>query len=205
MCRGVLCLVDRDYEDCCPNVKPNSYLVFTDVNSLEAYALFPSVVEKFLLVALGGFPLSKRTVMDVIDRILTRLYAIRVTNERLGWGMSWIPFTRYVSLTKESIALREADFLRSYLQKNHRWDSSKEFAAALSETTAQLPTDIGRRIRGHDLADLMLLLVNRFRKERKFGNVETIEGSLLATIEAADLDDSVLFRRIVALGQEGQG
>ena len=59
--------------------------------------------------------------------------------------------------------------------------------------------DLIRRIRGHDLADLILLIVRKLRRERQFGNAETLEACFMTAIEASDLEVQSLFRKIVAL------
>lgn len=198
---NVICIADRDFEDYCPSVGMNSYLSFTDGNALELYAFTPSVIEKFLLVALGGFPLSTKNFIDTVGNILNRIFAIRLTNERLRWGMSWIPFTRYINVSRTRIEFMEDDYIRAYLQKNNKWDKKKEFQCALAETTNMLPYEQNRKIRGHDLAELTLLLVRKLRSERNFGNCETIEGCLLTTIEASDLDTQHLFDRVATLAK----
>lgn len=119
--RRVMCVVDRDYEDYCPICKSNPYLAFTDGNSLELYALRPTVVEKFLLVALGGFPLSVNSFIAQVGGILEQVFAIRLANERLQWGMTWVPFAEYVEINCGNIAFKENEFVRAYLQKNKKW------------------------------------------------------------------------------------
>ncbi len=51
---NVLCLADRDFEDYRMTVKTNRFLLFTDCNSLELYALSLNTIRKFTMVALGG-------------------------------------------------------------------------------------------------------------------------------------------------------
>jgi hypothetical protein len=197
--RRVMCVVDRDYEDYCPICKSNPYLAFTDGNSLELYALTPTVVDKFLLVALGGFPLSVNTFIGQLRGILEQVFAIRLANERLQWGMTWVPFARYVEVMPDNIAFNQNEFVRAYLQKNKKWGHRQHFEEALGEAKDILLPDLIRRIRGHDLAGLILLIVRKLKRERQFGNAETLAGCLMTAIEADDLELQSLFRRVDAL------
>lgn len=197
----VICLVDRDFEDICPSGHINPYLTFTDGHSLELYSFSKSVIRKFLSVALGGFPLSVEKFTSVTSKILERIFAIRLTNERLGWGMTWLPFAKYLNVSKDSITFREADFVKAYLLKNNQWNHKSEFDKAFAETLELLPSDICKKIRGHDLADFILILTKKLKKDREYGNRETIEGCLMATIETADLENYSLFKKVETLSQ----
>lgn len=196
--RRVLCVADRDWEDYCPCHCDNAYLTFTDGNSLELYALTPLVLRKFLLVALGGFPMSEDRLMTDLCKALEQLYALRLTNERLKWGMQWIPFCSYLDVADDGICFRKEEYVRAYLQKNKKWGLRVEFAEALRTTQETLLPECTRRVRGHDVSEVLLPLMRRMRKERVFGNPETLEGCLMATIDTADLDPMPLFQRIVA-------
>lgn len=197
--RRVLCVADRDWEDYCPSHCDNEYLVFTDGNSLELYALTPIVIRKFLMVALGGFPMDEDRLLAAVCMVLTQVYALRVTNERLKWGMEWIPVCSYLKVANDGIHFREAEFVRAYLQKNRKWSHRAEFSHALQLTRDALLPDVVRRVRGHDVSEVLLPLLRRMRKERVFGNPETLEGCLMATIDTADLDPMPLFQRIAGL------
>jgi len=195
----VLCLADRDYEDYRPSVRANSYLVFTDCNSLDLYAFTQATIDKFTTIALGGLPVSVAGLMDHLDSILRRVYSLRLANELLGWGMEWIAFTKYVKVRKGNISFDEDRFVRAYLLKNNRWEDRHRLKDKIKEVEKLLSQDQGRRIRGHDLSDLLLLVIRNMRKDRKFGNSETLEGSLMASLECRDLERSPFFRRILAI------
>lgn len=199
--RRVLCVIDRDYEDYCPACKINPYLALTDGNSLELYSLTPSVVKKFLMVTLGGFPMSAGHFITRAISILERVFVIRLANEQLRWGMEWVDFTRFVDIDGDDMAFREEVFIRTYLQKNNKWTQRDQFKKSIEDARMSLQRDLGRRIRGHDLAELVFLMVKKLRRERKFGNWETLEACLLTAIEACDLEVQPLFRRIAALSE----
>ena len=196
---SVICIADRDYEDYCPSCPPNQYLTFTDGNSVELYVMTPAVIQKFLLVALGGFPMSAQTFIDQIANKLERIYAIRLANERLQWGMKWVPFKSYIDLTGGNVSFREESFLRAYLMKNDRWSQRQVFEDMVERSRKELLPDLSHKIRGHDVADIILMLLRRLRKERQFGNAETLEGCLRASLEISDLDGTELSKHIAAI------
>jgi hypothetical protein len=199
--RRVLCVIDRDYEDYCPVCKINPYLTLTDGNSLELYSLTPSVLKKFLMVTLGGFPMSVDHFITRAISILERVFVIRLANEQLRWGMEWVDFTRFVDIDGNDIAFREEVFIRTYLQGSNKWTQRVQFEKSVEDARMSLHRDPIRRIRGHDLAELVFLMVRKLRRERKFGNWQTLEACLLTAIEACDLDAQPLFRKIAALSE----
>ena len=196
---NVLCLADRDFEDYRPTVKPNCYLLFTDCNSLDLYPFSLNTIQKFIMVALGGLPVSAETIMNFLDMILRRVFLLRLANELLGWGMEWVPFTRYVKISANSVRFDENRFIQAYLQKNRRWADHEEFHHRVREAERLLSSQTGRRIRGHDFSELFLVMIRKMRRDRKYGNRETLEGSLMVAIERRDLEATPCFQRIQAL------
>ena len=96
----VACFADRDYEDYIPTVPKNQYLVLTDYNSIELYAFTPFAFDKFVSVALGGFPVDAITLRNRLAEILQKIYSIRLANEKLKWNMEWIPFVGSIIIKK---------------------------------------------------------------------------------------------------------
>ncbi len=198
----VMCIVDRDFEGTTGHQHENACLHRTDGNSLELYALHPPVFQKFVLIALGGLSVPPKELLSQCIAALEKIYAIRGANERLGWGMSWISFRRYISIIGSSITLKVSAFIRAYLQKNDRWHAREEFTAAVQEMLGSLDEDPMKRIRGHDFSELLFAIVNTIRKEKQFGNPDTLESCMLATVEATDLDEHTLFRMIKQFADE---
>ena len=177
----------------------NACLRWTDGNSLELYALSPTVFQKFLLVALGVVTLSPESLLAQCVTVLERIYSMRTANEVLGWGMSWVPLSkRYVKVAGTSIDLQESALTRAYLQGNGRWADRECFVAKVNEIADSLHHDPMRRIRGHDLSELLYIIVNQLRREKNFGNAKTLESCLLAAVEAEELRTYSLFREIEA-------
>lgn len=191
--KRIMCIVDRDSDDQVSAIDENKYLFFTDGNALELYALAPRVLEKFLLVCLGGFSISADNLVAQVVPILQRLYAIRQVNRSLGWGMKWLPLSSYLVVSGSRITFREAEFVRAYLHKGGRWSSRDRFSQALQAEAKRLDPDPRRSTRGHDFSEVFLHVLRKLEKTRIFGNAQTIESCLMTAIEAADLEDEGLF------------
>ncbi|MDO8262425.1 MAG: DUF4435 domain-containing protein [Gallionella sp.] len=191
--RRVMCIVDRDSDDGINSHSTNPYLFTTDGNSMELYALTPAVIEKFLLVALAGFPITAGNLISKMVKILESIFAIRQTNERLGLGMSWIPFSSYIRIDSFDIAFKEQEFIRAYLQKNNQWHQQAAFAETKTNIQKNLNPELVKRVRGHDLAELLHVIVRKLRKERAFASSTHLEGYLMASIEERDLEAYPLF------------
>jgi hypothetical protein len=188
-----MCIVDRDSDDGMLNHRTNPYLFATDGNSMELYALTPAVIEKFLLVALAGFPITAGSLIPKMANILEALFAIRQANERLGLGMTWIPFCGYIRIDAFDLTFKEDAFVRAYLQKNSQWQQREAFVAVKTEIQRNLNPELIKRVRGHDLAELLYVVVRKFRKERAFTNSALLEGCLMTSVESRDLEAHSLF------------
>jgi len=97
-----------------------------------------------------------------------------------------------------SITFEAAGFIRAYLQKNVRTQDKDIFSAAVEKVFQGLDADPMKRMRGHDLSELLFLIVSKIRKEKRFGDPDTLESCLMATVEANDLEPHALFRSIRA-------
>lgn len=195
----VLCIADRDFEDYIPKVTPHPLLCFTDGNSMETYIFNEPCLRKFTSLVLGGFALSPRELLQCLEGILRKVYAMRLANEVLGWNMKNLDFTRYVSLIGKRVEFDEKGYIRAYLQKNGKWSYRQRFLDNVNECVRNLSSDCTRSARGHDLSELLHHLIRRLRPDRKFGNRETLEGALLGTMESSDLQSYPLFCKIMAL------
>lgn len=191
--RRVMCVIDRDSDDGIERLAANPYLFTTDGNSLELYALTPAVIEKFLLVALAGFPITADSLIQKIMTILEAIYSIRQANERMGLGMKWIPFGKYIQIDGLDVSFRETDFIRAYLQKNDKWTQQKKFSSIKNEVQRNLSHELSKRIRGHDLSELLHIIIGKVRKEKAFTNSAALEGCLMATVESRELETYPLF------------
>jgi len=194
----ILCLADRDHEDYIPTNVNNSFLVFTDYNSIELYLLKPSTIRKLFYLVLGGFPLTVEQIFKQVLSILEEVYLFQLTNQALGWNMQWIDFTRFIKIgSKISFDLKI--FEKAYLIKNSRFPQLVFFNEKKEELRSLLKDEPGLRLGGHDLMELLYFLVKKLKKKRKFGDVATFAGSFMGCLEAQDIRKESLFKRVLSL------
>jgi len=196
---NVLCVADRDSEDYVPAAPASEYLLLTECNSLELYGFTPESVRKFLLVGLGGFAISAERLIEILTAVVSRVYALRLANEMLHWRMEWLSVRKYVKVKGQEIEFNEQRFIRAYLQKNNRWHERDAFAGKVREVRGILSSDTRRRMRGHDVSELLLVVLRAKRRERAIRNAETLEGCLLAASEYQDLKGLGFFQRILTV------
>lgn len=196
--RKILCIVDRDYEDYLPTGHTNSYLEFTDYTSADLYLWRKRTMQKLISLVLNGFPVSTEQVMADLVRILEEVFLLRLTNEALDWRMKWIPFVKYVQFC--GYIVFDADrFITAYLQKNDRCAQRTEFDVKRRELQANLPEEPRRRIRGHDLIEVLYHAAKKLKSSRRYGDVQTFQGAYAGCLESQDIRDELLFQRISAL------
>ena len=199
---GLLCIADRDFEDYRPCGVSDTYVAFTDCNALELYAFNDGCMRKFVSIGLGGLRIGTDALLSQVTQILGEVYAIRLANERLGWCMEWLPFVpRYVVVEPPSISFKREQFIRAYLQKNSRWEAREEFAQCVQTASADLLKDPGRRMRGHDLPELLSHVTRKASCPSKYTDWTTLERALMATVERCELDGMPLFERLVGLAR----
>jgi hypothetical protein len=194
----ILCVAGRDHEDYLPSGHWNSYLEFTDYTSADLYLWQKRTVQKLISLVLGGFPISAEQFMADLVRTLQEVFLLRLTNVTLGWKMKWIPFVKYVHISR-NITFSSDRFSEAYLKKNSRWHQRTDFNQKLVDIRARLQDDPRRCIRGHDLMDVLYYAVKKLRPSRRFHDVETFQGAFTGCLEVQDIRDEMLFQHISAL------
>jgi hypothetical protein len=195
----VLCIADRDYDEYFPRTVSSPLLQLTDGHSMECYALNEICFRKFSSLVLGESRTHLLSMIPSLQSILREVYAIRLANETLRWGMEFIPFGHYISVKGLHISFKKETFIKAYLQKNRHWAERDTFLHTVEDVTAKLSKDPQKTSRGHDIAEVLIVVLRKLFRNRKFGNSETLEGALLGTVEYNDLKSATLFRRLSTL------
>ncbi len=198
---SVLCVADRDYEDFLPSsVEANPFLALTDYNSLESYVLDDGALSKFISIALGRPPAEYATLRRRLVKALKEIFFIRLANESLEWGMTWVKPRRYISVRRDYIEFDRDSFITAYLLRNTRGGARGEFEDMITQLKANSPADDRHLIRGHDLMEVLHYAAKKLlQSSRKVGDAEFFAGALLASLEAEDLKQFGLFQRILAM------
>lgn len=194
----VACIADRDVEEYLPSGVTSPFLSLTDYNSLDLYTFTVPTLQKFMSLVLAGFALSPSALIGECAPVLEEVYLMRLANQALSWGMEWVDFTKYVSV-RGGVAFAKENFVKAYLLKSRKWSRRLEFEEKVAELRAQLNPDIRRRIRGHDLVQLLHCVVRKLKPKRRFGDACTLQGAITGCLEAALLARENLFCRLLAM------
>jgi len=179
-------IVDRDYSEYIGIDVDSHLLRFTDYNSLELYSLREDVIRKLMALVYGQYSSTLPSFYDDMEQILKVLYAIRLTNIKLGWNMSWLDFNKYVQVS-QVINFKEEKYIEAYLQKNSKWSKRNKFNNTLTEVKQSLKSDCRLSSRGHDFTELLMHILNKKSPARKIHNKDVFEGFLLGLLDKADM------------------
>lgn len=198
----VKCIVDADFDRYLGKIENNPVLEYTDYTALEMYSFNRNVLDKFIGMVLGGFPVKAQAILNNIARVLTRVFLIRLTNEKLQWGMSFPvekTFTKYFTWHHKRIIFKERNFIRNYLITNGRHRQMKEFLGVMSAFEKELHNDVRNNIRGHDFSWALFRLIKKVNGRTGFMNWESLETSLRGCIELGHIENEQLFCELAKL------
>jgi len=198
-CRKVkiFCVVDKDYDKYLGKDYANSFLKYTDYTSMEMYCFNEKTVNKFISLILQALPVSAKEILENLTEILTQIFAIRLTNEMLGWGMEWLDVNsgKYLRKNGTKVIFNKAVFIDSYLLKNSKMGYKEDFLNKLEQVNGMVEGDSRDNIKGGDFPYLLRHVVRRIKTMVFAGDI-TIQRVLFACLEKSDLENEGLFRSI---------
>jgi hypothetical protein len=198
----VRCVVDADYDRHLGRIRNNDFLEYTDYTSLEMYFFSKPALDKFIGIVLKGLPVTSSFVIKNMAQVLQRVFIIRLSNEKLKWGMSFPKLEnlkKYFKWTKMKIEFKEREFIKNYLTKNGRSKQIAEFECVMGACTKQLDADVRHNIRGHDFSWALFHLAKKIKKEVGFNRWEVMERALTGCVEMAFVENEHLFRKLSTL------
>lgn len=193
----LLCVIDRDFDDYLEKDYSGIYLGYTDYNSMEMYCFNKTVICKFIKIVLGGLALPVEELIRIMTNVLKDIFSIRLTNERLQWGMRWLDFDNLLSVKNKKVTLDTDEFIRRYLMANSKIKSILIFQGELENVKEMLDGDDRKNIKGHDFPYLLFHIIRRKKKIgfSKYNN--TFNGALFGCLEVSDIENEKLFRKIL--------
>lgn len=195
------CVVDADFDYLLQRLSQCHVLLYTDGTSLEMYTYSIPVLDKFLTVALGGFRLTARRILDTITPILLDLFVVRAVTLDLSLGAEWLPFKRRCKVRKGgTLDFDVKAFIQGYLSKNRMLNHEAKFVARFKQLRGQLTGDPRRFIRGHDFSCLLghYLRPKLPKRHKKLANADILTTVLLSCIDVGELRKEALFELIGA-------
>ncbi|MCP4109427.1 MAG: hypothetical protein GY749_28535 [Desulfobacteraceae bacterium] len=196
--KNILCIADKDYDVHLSVSWNHPTLIFTDYNCLESYLVCYELIDKFFSLVCTNFFLNPSEFLEKINSILKSLYIIRLTNEKLKWGMKWIQnLSRYFQIKGKEIIFEEERYINAYLNKNSRMGDKKVFLDVLENYRNLLCEDIRLCMRGHDFTEFFFLLHNTSKSKPKFNNHDAFVASLWGCIELSMIENEGLFKKLL--------
>jgi hypothetical protein len=194
---NVKCLADVDFDRHLDRVRKNPILEYTDYTSLEMYYFNKSVMTKFFENVAGTSHTLSNSLLSVIAGILQRLYLVRLTNEKLGWGMKLSDFKGYIKFESRKISFDECRYIKNSLITNGRIREVDHFCSILKEMEKQLSPDPRHNIRGHDFTILLFEYVRRYGGSRvKYKDYTILEAVLCGCMEIEFIQNEPLFKKL---------
>jgi hypothetical protein len=196
----VRCVADTDYDRYLHRCRKNQLLEYTDYTCTEMYLFNEVCISKVLNFILSSFPVSSLELLRNLSNILQKMFLMRLVNENLKWGMSWLDPKRYTSWNGKQIKFDHKNFIKNYLMKNGKLAQTDEFNDSIKGFQIQLHADVRHNIRGHDFTNLLFLTLKR-EGGRRFGftDIHTFERVLLGFADFDDIKNQGLFLKLIIL------
>jgi len=198
----VRCIVDADYDRHLKTTRNNNFLEYTDYTSVEMYFFNEPALDKFIGIVLKGLPVKCSLLIRNMAKVLERVYLIRLSNEKLKWGMRFPKketLKKYFVWTKTKIEFKEKEFIKNYLIMNGKGKKKAEFECIMKEYEGNLEADARHNIRGHDFTWALFHVSKKIKKRIGFSTWERMESALLGCVEMAFVEDEQLFQRLSIL------
>jgi hypothetical protein len=197
----VKCVVDADFDRYLGKIESNSILEYTDYTSLEMYFFNEKVLKK-IEIAVNGLPMESQVILNNIANVLERVFLIRLTNEKLQWGMSFLEdksFNSYFDWNCEKIVFDETRFIKNYLIKNGKYGRVIEFKKVMSKFEKEMHDDVRNNIRGHDFSWALFRLIKKIKGKTGFKNWKNFEHWLCLSLELGYIENEQLFCKLAKL------
>lgn len=195
---GPTLLADADSDRVSQVEHACSVLVLTDFACLEMYLFNKRTIDKLLFLFTMGCRYSIDHVLRELERVLQRLFVIRLSNQTLRLSMKWISFGGVCRTNGCSIAFDEAEFIRRYLNRNAQISQLQRFHAEVANNTRRLTADPRHQMNGHDFLALLRWFVRPFVREQNPVRYQVpFERAVFACVELRDLDRQPAFQRLL--------
>lgn len=196
---SVLCVADRDYDDYLGGQVVSSLLAYSDYTSMDLYCYEPGTISKFLGMTLGIHDFDAGKLMEDMSRILRKMFALRLANERLGWGMTLLKPQKYIQCDSKSVVFDESRYVLNSLLSNGKITERDLYEAVVADAEAQLDTDDRQSIRGKDLMEVFFYISKKLLYRTAYGNIHTFRRALISCLERAALERYPLFATLMKL------
>jgi len=194
------CVADSDFDFLLGRTHDSRYLLYTDYTSVDLYFWSEDVVDRFFKLGVRRLASDPKRLLANFAAVLQEVFSIRAANEKLGWGLQWIQFTRSCSIEDNLVVFDADKFIEKYLSKNRRRQQLKEFIDACNQLRAVNVATCKQRIRGGDFFELLgwYALKQIGSRARKYRDPDVVRAIILPTVNLNLLADEELFVKLLA-------
>lgn len=192
------CVADSDFDFLLGRRHNSPYLVYSNYTSLDLYFWSEDILDRFFRLGVRYIPCEINTLLTNFAEVLQEVFLIRATNERLGWGLKWIEFTRCCSIKDNLVVFDRMEFIKRYLSKNCRRGDIKEFIDVCEELRKIEVETFKHRIRGGDFFELLGWYISKRigRRGNKYRDPNIIRGMIIPGIDVKLLIKEKLFKNL---------
>jgi hypothetical protein len=193
----IRCIIDKDFDDYLDSIS-NNQLLRTDFSCLESYLFCKDVVEKFLDIAVGNFPITTDKIIDELSKVLKPIFAIRLLKETNFKGAKLIKIDGNLKIDKKTgdINFNEEEYLNKFINSNNLVKNSKFITEKYREIMNSFTLDIRNYMQGHDFITIFYLYINKIKNTKNFKE-DQIDKILFLTVESTSLNSFELFKNIL--------
>jgi hypothetical protein len=195
----VICVADSDFDRIRGGARNCVRLLYTDYTSMEMYAFSADAVDKLIRIAAPRLRITGAESLTHIQGTLQTLFALRLANTELMFGLAWVPFERCTALVQSRIVFDESDYSNRYLNTRGRRNDAQVFTSKLADVRARFLPDVRHQIRGRDFIEVLAWYLKKRARSCRDLNAETLRALLLIQLSVDLLQRDLLFRTLSIL------
>jgi len=199
--RCLACVADSDFDFVLGRKYNSRYLVYTDYTSIDLYFYSVHILEKLFLLGIRRIPCDISILMKNLTDVLERIFLIRSTNEKLGWSLRWVDFTRSCSLDGSTVVFDHMGYIEKYLSCNGRLKDKEQFILTLEGLEAVKVKTSKHRIRGHDYIELIGWYISKVVGSggNKYRDQNVVRAIIYPAVDARTLANEGMFKRLLKI------
>ena len=193
---GITVVIDRDFDDIKNALTTNTYISYTDYNSMELYLYNEDTIDKYYNNVLTNFPLTGKESIELMTPILTDKFLIRLV---LKLNSSYkkeniISLSKSITITKDKkrINFNLDNHLFKILNNIGETRKLEEYIKQINDLREKLSNEKKINIRGHDFTHLLYTIIKRIKNRINLGE-DIFEKTIFLCIDYNKLSNEPLF------------
>lgn len=197
---GIMCIVDKDFDEFFGQIIVNPYLFYTDYSSIELLYFNEETISVFFRDVLHGFPFDTKKVIQLLTPVLNSIFNVKLSLKTL-FGLSIevnnVDFSRHITIDKASgtITFDSKNYIFSFLNTNRLTNRKEEVEDLFVKISNESIEDSKIKIRGHDLCKLLYQYIHKIKNNIQL-SYDTFERVIFLCIDLNVFNRNILFQTI---------